>query len=224
MKTHLTGVNGYEEMENCTPESYRCECIKKPIARMFARRVIGCMKRSIIIRLMRRFDKCMENPQISMLVDRLAPPPEWISDMDPHSFGAVINEIMNDYLAGEGQVRRRRVIEQPLKLLNVVCENDTNYDELRDYFGWRIYLAWKQGRIIVPPQHLLPQCWWRDDTGDRLPLSMVTDAPPEVIEEGKRYIAAGWREFRSRGKFMEWQQVVSWLQKLGEYPIGDEFK
>ncbi len=191
-KTHITGVNGFDEMERCTPESYISECIKKPIARMLIKH---------------------------LKVDR-----QWLEDMDPDSIGGILYDIIKKYLSYEGQARRKQILENPLLFANSVGENDTNYDEIRDFIIFNLCRAHSEGRLVFPPQHLLPQCWWRDDTGDRLPLSMVTDPPKEVVEEAKRYIAKGWKEFRSKGKFMEWQQVVSWLQQLGEYPTGDEFK
>ena len=93
------------------------------------------------------------------------PPQEWLDRMGGNQ--AVLRDIYYEYLGHEGQTWRRENLIRGIPFLLCLME-DTNYEEVANWFLFRICQEYEKCRFTFTPTHIIPDCWYRDGRGRRL--------------------------------------------------------
>lgn len=87
-------------------------------------------------------------------------PKEWLEKLEGNA--AVDYEIYLEYLQHEGQEWRREDLARIIPFA-ICLEDDPNWQEVMEWWRYRVIQEFLKGRYEFKPGHVSPRCWYRDD-------------------------------------------------------------
>jgi|GEM_PF-3956192 len=96
-------------------------------------------------------------------------PREWLDQLTGNN--AVIRDIYMEYLQHDKEAGRVRILERVIPFALCLTDEeqgDTAYNEVFQYFLYRICQEYRAGRFQFNPMHINPHCWYQDGRGREL--------------------------------------------------------
>ena len=91
------------------------------------------------------------------------PPKEWLDDIDGNI--GVIRDIYQEYLQHEKQAWRKEVLTRVIPFSLCLTNYDENYEEVIQWFLYRIIQEHEKGRFSFMIHETVPECWFQDGRG-----------------------------------------------------------
>ena len=142
------GINGDEDIKTSTPDSFKFHGTFKSLVRM--------------------------------VLARVKTPQSWLDDMTGNM--AVLRDIYYEYLEHEKQTMRpgessplraaqdrKTVLSAAIPFSLAVAHYDPNYTEVANWYLYRLFQEYEAGRFVFSPTHVLPDCWYQDVRGRKMP-------------------------------------------------------
>jgi hypothetical protein len=145
------GINGDDDIKDCTPDSFRFHSTFKSLIRM-----------------------------ILAVIGRVKTPESWLTDMTGNMavlrdiYYQYLENEQQTMRPGEGSPLRamqdrKTILSSAIPFSLAVAFYDPNYREVAEWFLYQICQAYERGELKFTPVYIFPECWYQDGRGRGMP-------------------------------------------------------